>query len=385
VPKTIGASAHAAAYAGEQDPARLRVAPPLRAESREEWRERMARKGAERRRMEAGLPRGQVVSEASAYDPEHDPTVAERRATRDEQIVAAYEADDQPSIQELGHRFDLSHEMVRRILHQQGVQLSPKGHHRTPSQAAPASVPAPPASAPAVVVPKPAPPASRPAAPNPDSRDRLAAVTAYVAGDSMAEIAARTHRSAGTVRGWLVDAGVQLRARGGYVLVPGRDEQIVAAFTGPEHPSTRDLAQRFGVGESRIGQILRDHGVSAAQPDRPRSPARRDPAPSVPAPLSTPAPDEPDAPTQDPAPVEPAAVEPLPPADAAPVSTTAPAPRTELTALLPDDVRRAIHDVVAGLMDAAAGLAGAAKGMARLEAYAALYLPATTAPKETLL
>jgi len=69
----------------------------------------------------------------------------------------------------------------------------------------------PPAAAVPTPGPRAAPPARPATAPSLDERERLAAVTAYHAGDSIEVIAARTHRATGTVSGWLAAAGVEVR------------------------------------------------------------------------------------------------------------------------------------------------------------------------------
>lgn len=201
---------------------------------------------------------------------------------------------------------------------------STRGKAAGPATAAvePAAQPEPAVSAPRPSRPVPAPPRMRP--PSQDEQDRLAAVTAYLEGEQLVDIARRMHRGAAKVRGWLVDAGVEIRPRGRQQ-APGRDEQILEAHRAGA--TSRELAERFGLSDSRVRQIV---GAADAAPVE-----------AAPQPGSEPEPSDDDAGEKSQPVVDPVT-----------------------------EARAAIRETVSALMDAASALAGAAHGVSRLAAAA---------------
>lgn len=78
----------------------------------------------------------------------------------------------------------------------------------------PAAVPVAPRLTPAArPVPRPAPPRAIGPVTSPDTRLQATVITAYLAGDSVLEIAKRYHRGTKLIKGWLVEAGIELRGR----------------------------------------------------------------------------------------------------------------------------------------------------------------------------
>lgn len=279
--------------------------------------------GASLQEVAAQVPGVGSVKHASNLLTRHGVTL---RPARSEPVVTPEQLEQMRQLraeglsqQEIGERVGISQNTVSKWL--RGLRT-----HKPPEPPKPAKAARPPR-----VVPQRAP------APVVDVQALTAeAVAAYAAGETIGAIATRLHRAASTVRGWLVDAGVQIRPPGRRPTTPAR----IAAAAAPAEP------------------------------------ARRDPAPSRPAPLSTPP--EPDpVPAPDAEPLAPAAAAPPAPAPA-PLPWPALADATALADLNGELVRivGAVVDAVDEL-DQVGGLIASARMRLRTARTAATHLLAS--------
>jgi|GEM_PF-3639474 len=286
---------------------------PRRRETSEEHQARMDKKRAELRRFEQ-------LDRAAAAPSTKSVTLDRARA------IEAYRAGE--GVEPIAKRFHIGPATLQAWLKEAGVPLRDAAAAREARRATPPTKPGPrqapldvdaltPAPAPAepraprAVASRP--PASRPVprppsatalrAPTQEDRDRLAAVTAYVEGDSVDEIAKRLGRGLSKIYAWLDAAGVPRRGRNAAAeLDPAA---LAAAYRAGA--SIVALAKQHGTSPRRItaALIAQDVQIRRGRPSLPAStpapaPALPPAAPSAPAPLSTPPPADPDQPSAPP-------------------------------------------------------------------------------------
>jgi transposase len=244
---------------------------PRRRETSEEHQARMDKKRATARRFE------QIDRAAAA--PSAKSTTLDRAGA-----IEAYKAGE--GVEPIAKRFHIGPATLQTWLKEAGVPLRDAAAAREIRKSSAATPTAKP-------TPRPGPPSRTARTPTPEERDRLAAVTAYVQGDSVEDIAARLRRGVSTIYTWLDAAEVPRRGRA----VPDLDGPALAdAYHAGE--TVVALAARVGASPQRVTKALREQGVRirqgrrAAAPDP--APALPPAGPSAPAPLSTPAPAEPD-------------------------------------------------------------------------------------------
>lgn len=90
--------------------------------------------------------------------------------------------------------------------------------------------------------------------------------SAYAAGATVQELAARFGCSVTTVREVLGGEGVELRARGPRSPLDGREAELAAAYVAGA--TVRDLAERFGANQRTIRKVLAEQGVEMRRPGR---------------------------------------------------------------------------------------------------------------------
>lgn len=285
------------------DPSPSLPIEPLHPETSEEHQKRMDAK-RERARYFGGLDKAALAPSTKA-------SVQDTRA----RAVTAYREGE--GVKAVATRFGIAPATLQTWLTDAGVPLrdaskaATAARARTTTTPVPAPSPAPPAASAAA---RPTPQAPRPTArpqhrtPTPDEQARLKAVTAYVAGDTVAEIATRLSTSQTRVRRWLEAAGVERRPAGRRPVVVDVAELAVDYAAGA---TLGELGARVGLNAASMARRFKAAGITvrtggAAQRRANPAPGLPAAAPSAPAPLSSPPLAEPDdapaAPTEVPAP-----------------------------------------------------------------------------------